>query len=67
MIATGMVHAPACATTLIVSLGVLSTPVQVGGIVVSVVILVEFHAGVLRVYKSLVGESHPLYRDNESQ
>ena len=63
MIATRTVHAPACATTLIVSLGLLSTPVQVGIIVVSVGILVAFHAAVVRLFKHLVGESHPLYRD----
>ena len=43
MIATDTHHAPACATTLIVSLGLLSTPVQAATIVVSVVILVEVH------------------------
>ncbi len=43
MIATDTIHAPACATTLIVSLGLLSTPTQVGIIVISVLILVEFH------------------------
>jgi len=42
MIATDAIHAPACATTLIVSLGLLSTPTQVAIIVVSVVLLVEF-------------------------
>jgi len=48
MIATDRIHAPACATTLIVSLGLLSTPVAVATIIVSIVILVEFHAGVTR-------------------
>ncbi|WP_132056907.1 HPP family protein [Halorussus amylolyticus] len=43
MIATDTNHAPACATTLIVSLGLLSTPRQAATIVVSVVILVEVH------------------------
>ncbi|MUW15793.1 HPP family protein [Halorubrum sp. CBA1125] len=62
MIATETVHAPACATTLIVSLGLLSTPLQVGIIVISVVILVEFHASVLFAFERLVGESHPVYR-----
>lgn len=61
MIATDTIHAPACATTLIVSLGLLSTPTQVGVIAVSVVLLVEFHAGVLAAYRRLVGEKHPLY------
>ena len=60
MIATGAIHPPACATTLIVSLGLLSTPLRVGIIVVSVVILVEFHAAVLLVFRRIVGESHPL-------
>lgn len=63
MIATGSIHAPARATTLIVSLGLLSTPVQVAIIVVSVVVLVEFHAAVLFVYERIGGGSHPLYRD----
>ncbi len=40
MIATDAVHAPACATTLIVSLGLLSTPLQVAVIVVGVGVLV---------------------------
>lgn len=43
MIATDTNHAPACATTLIVSLGLLSTPVAVATIVLAVVILVEVH------------------------
>jgi len=65
MIATETIRAPACATTLIVSLGLLSTPPQVAVIVVSVVILVEFHTGVLLVYERLIGESHPFYRHDE--
>lgn len=67
MIATNTVHPPACATTLIVSLGLLSTPLQVGIIVVSIVILVEFHAGVLLVFKRIVGDVHPRYRDEDSR
>lgn len=63
MIATDTIHAPACATTLIVSLGLLSTPIQVGIIVVSVIILVEFHAGVLMVFKQLVGATHPAFEE----
>lgn len=62
MILTDTVHPPACATTLIVSLGLLSTPVQVAIIVVSVIILVEFHRGVLYGFKNIVGDTHPLYR-----
>lgn len=41
----------ACATTLIVSLGLLSTPLQVMIIVMSVVVLVEVHAIVLRLFE----------------
>lgn len=62
MIATDAVHAPACATTLIVSLGLLSTPTEVAIIVASVSVLVGFHAGVIRVFKRIVGDAHPLYR-----
>ncbi|WP_336343781.1 HPP family protein [Halalkalicoccus ordinarius] len=54
MIATDTNHAPACATTLIVSLGLLSTPVQVAIIVVSVVVLVEVHQLVLVLFDRLV-------------
>lgn len=61
MIATDTIHAPACATTLIVSLGLLSTPVQVVIIVVSVIILVEFHVTTLWAFKQIVGDTHPLY------
>jgi hypothetical protein len=43
MLATDTAHAPACATTLIVSLGLLSTPTEVAIIVVSVVVLVAVH------------------------
>ncbi|WP_436901992.1 HPP family protein [Halovenus halobia] len=62
MIGTDTVHAPACATTLIVSLGLLSTPGQVGVIVASVIILVEFHAAVLAVTRQFVGDGHPEIR-----
>ena len=66
MIATGTVHPPACATTLIVSLGLLSTPAEVAIIVASVTVLVAFHAVVIIAFKRLVGDSHPLYgRDEE--
>lgn len=64
MILTDTVHPPACATTLIVSLGLLSTPIQVGIIVISVVILVEFHRGGLWLFRQVVGESHPIYGDD---
>jgi len=62
MIATDAVHAPACATTLIVSLGLLSTPTEVAIIVGSVTVLVGVHAGVIRVFEGIVGDAHPLYR-----
>lgn len=61
MIATGTIHPPACATTLIVSLGLLSTPVQVAIIAVSVAILVGFHKATIFTYRWVVGEEHPLY------
>lgn len=49
MLATDTEHPPACATTLIVSLGLLSTVVQVGIIVASIVILVAVHRVALSV------------------
>jgi len=51
MIATDAVHPPACATTLIVSLGLLSTPRQVAIIAVAVAILVGVNAAGERVVK----------------
>ncbi len=54
MMATDTNHAPACATTLIVSLGMLSTPLQVGIIVVSVVVLVEVHWISLALFERFV-------------
>ncbi|KAA9399621.1 HPP family protein [Haloarcula sp. CBA1130] len=59
MIATDTIHAPACATTLIVSLGLLSTPLQVTTIVLGVGVLVAFHALVLSVYHRAIGSSRP--------
>jgi hypothetical protein len=59
MIATDTVHPPACATTLIVSLGLLSTPLRVGIIVGSVTILVAFHAGVRHAIAAVFGDAHP--------
>jgi len=61
MIAADATHAPACATTLIVSLGLLPTPEQVGIIVASVVVLVAVHGAVVAGFRRLVGESHPRY------
>ncbi|WP_136592542.1 HPP family protein [Salinigranum halophilum] len=43
---TGLVHPPACATTLIVALGLLSSPLEAGIVVVAVVVLVGVHATV---------------------
>lgn len=59
MIATDTIHAPACATTLIVSLGLLSKPLQVAIIILSVVILVEFHQASLWAGKRLLGNALP--------
>ncbi|MFC6825798.1 HPP family protein [Halopelagius fulvigenes] len=56
MIATDTKHAPACATTLIVSLGLLSSLTEVAIIVASVVILVETHLGVLWAFERIVGD-----------
>ena len=56
MIATNTNHAPACATTLIVSLGLLSTPLAAATIVASVVILVEVHWFVLYAVDRFVTE-----------
>jgi len=67
MIATDTIHPPACATTLIVSLGLLSTPLRVGIIVGSVSILVLFHNSVIHVFKHLVGDSHPLYGEQDTR
>jgi hypothetical protein len=56
MIATDTNHAPACATTLIVSLGLLSTPEQVATIAASVVVLVVVHGAVVAGFRRLVGD-----------
>jgi hypothetical protein len=63
MIAAETIHAPACATTLIVSLGLLPTPEQVGIIVASVVVLVAVHGAVVEGFRRLVVGSHPRYAD----
>lgn len=67
MIATDTIHPPACATTLIVSLGLLSTPLRVGIIVGSVTILVLFHNTVILLFKRLVGDSYPSSRERKSR
>ena len=61
MIAFDAVHAPACATTLIVSLGLLASSTQVAVIVMSVTIVVAVHVGVITGFKKLVGDTHPRY------
>ncbi|RDZ63542.1 HPP family protein [Haloferax sp. Atlit-12N] len=53
MVELDVVHPPACATTLIVSLGLLSTPQSVAIIVASVVVLVGVHRGT----DALLGET----------
>ena len=63
MIATDTVHPPACATTLVVSLGLLSTSRRVGIIVVSVVALVAVHHGTRRLLERVTGEAWPLDPD----
>jgi hypothetical protein len=52
---TGTEHAPACATTLIVALGLLSTPEEAAFIVVSVTLLYLAHLGSERVVTALAG------------
>lgn len=64
---TDTIQSPAYATTLVVSLGLLSTPLRVGIIVGSVTILVLFHKGVLRVIMRLFGETHPRYREQNAR
>lgn len=54
MIATDTNHPPACATTLIVSLGLLTTINEVVAIIVSVVILVESHQVVIRTFDKII-------------
>ena len=65
MIATGTVHPPACATTLIVSLGLLSTPPEVAVIVASVTVLVAVHAGVANAFRRAVVDARPPYGRDE--
>ena len=55
MRATGTEHAPACATTLIVSLGLLSTVEDGAFIAVSVTLLYLVHLGGERVVDAVVG------------
>jgi len=54
MLVTGARHAPACATTLIVSLGILVSPADAGIILASVVALYAAHALVARAERWLL-------------
>lgn len=56
MVAFSEIHPPACATTLIVSLGLLSTPLAVTIIVVSVTLISLFHTSVLFGFKWIFGD-----------
>jgi len=56
MLATRTVHPPACATTLIVSLGLLSTPRQIAVVALGVVVLAGAGAALRRLAR--VGESN---------
>jgi hypothetical protein len=49
MLATDTGHAPACATTLIVSLGILSSPLEGAVIVLAVVVLLVEHELLIRL------------------
>jgi len=61
MIATDTIHAPACATTLIASLGLLATPPQVTITVASVIVFVAVHRTTLWLFERIVGDTHPDY------
>lgn len=65
MIATDTIHAPACATTLIISLGLLSTPFNVAIIIGSVLILSAFHLAVLRIFHRFVGTARPAHHPED--
>lgn len=60
MILTNQIHPPACATTLIVSLGLLSTPLQATIIVVSVFLIVLLHAAALFAFEQMVGDVYSI-------
>lgn len=60
MIASGAVHPPACATTLIVSLGVLSTVESVVVIILSITIIVAIHIATLKTLKEVSDSSFSL-------
>lgn len=63
MILTDTEHAPACATTLIVSLGLLSTPFQVGVMFASIVVLVGAHLAVRDVVERAAGQYRSTHRN----
>lgn len=53
MVAFGEIHPPACATTLIVSLGLLSTPLAVTIIVISIILICSVHVLSLFSFKRI--------------
>jgi hypothetical protein len=55
MIRADAIHAPACATTLIVALGLLSTPREVAIVVVGVIVLVGTHRLTVVVLDAVAG------------
>ncbi len=60
MVTFGEIHPPACATTLIVSLGLLSTPLAVTIIVVSVTLISAIHATALFGFKQVFGDVYSI-------
>jgi uncharacterized membrane protein YjjP (DUF1212 family) len=56
MIRADAIHAPACATTLIVALGLLSTPREVATVVVGVIVLVGTHRLTVVVLDAIAGD-----------
>ncbi|MGB9956093.1 HPP family protein [Haloferax prahovense] len=59
MVELDAVHPPACATTLIVSLGLLSTPQSIATIVASVVVLVGAHRATEALLAEMYGDRLP--------
>ena len=56
MIRADAIHAPACATTLSVALGLLSTPREVATVVVGVIVLVGTHRLTVVVLDAIAGD-----------
>jgi hypothetical protein len=63
VVLTDTEHAPTCATTLIVSLGLLSTPFQVGVVFASIVVLVGVHLAVRDVVERAAGRCRSAHRN----